>query len=495
VNVDNRVRRVWGRRINSPLLSQQPQQQIDLGHIIDLTGHTLGNRLMHRERAMRLGKDQRRVIPRGSLGQLADRPADFDLLKVIAQADEGRLSHLIAVRARRMSVSPFAFFRGMPLLMTQDLAREPHSGLLMQICGDCHLLNFGGFASPERNLLFGINDFDETALGPFEWDIKRLITSVVIAAVDVGLGEQAGLEAVRELLSHYRSHLRHMMTLSPLQVWYESIDADDLLASTENNRIRKKRAKHLSGAYRRTTQSVLPKLTLQDELTGLRQFVDEPPLIWHPAQDEPFGRNVRGFFRRYRETLKSDRRILFDRYQLTDVALKVVGVGSVGTRCAVALFEDGDHQPLILQMKEARASVLAHVLPLRYRHEGQRVIQGQQLMQAASDIFLGFATSGVDKKYYYVRQLRDMKISANLDDMDAIYLLEYARSCGMALAHAHGKAGHPDVLTGYLGSNERFSALMVEYARQSAARNAQDYAVFMRAVDAGIIPLASEAVV
>lgn len=473
-------------------MDEQPTPAPVAASVIDLTTHQWAGQLLNRERAVALGKAQRQTASRRQVAELADRPADFDVMAVIEQSNVGRMSQLLPVRAKRMSVSPFTFFRGMPLLMAQDLSREPNSGLHLQICGDCHVLNFGGFASPERNLLFGINDFDETVIGPFEWDLKRLAASIVIAAQDVGLTEQEGRDAVRVMMTHYREHLRHMMTLSPLQVWYECIDADDLLASTENNQIRKKREKNLSQAYQRTTASVLPKLTERDATTGQRCLVDEPPLMWHPTANEPFAQQATAFFGRYRGSLKHDRQVLFDRYRLTDVALKVVGVGSVGTRCAVALFEDGDHDPLILQMKEARPSVLAAYLPTQYTHQGQRVVQGQQMLQAASDIFLGWATAGREKHHYFVRQLRDMKVSVDLDDMDAVYLQEYARSCGMALAHAHGKSGNAEVLSGYLGNSSRLADFMMDYACAYAQRNAADYAQYSAAIADGRVEVAGD---
>lgn len=464
-------------------------------HSLDLTRHQHKAKLLNREQGFELGKTQRKAIPRSQLAQLSTRPDGVTALSLYDWSNQGRLENLKTVRAKRMSVSAFAYFRGMPSLMLYDLAWESqHSGIFQQICGDCHLLNFGGFASPERNLLFGMNDFDETLCAPFEWDLKRLATSFVIAAREIKEADKVGLKAVQVMFDAYRQHLLVMMDLSPLQIWYEKIDAQDLIKNTENNAIRKKRQKNIASARQSNTKSVLPKLTEKDPITGQRLFVDEPPLLRHPVNGEPFAKNSVAFFNRYRDSLKYDRQVLFDRYQLTDVALKVVGVGSVGTRSAIALFEDGDREPLILQMKEANPSILNPLLITQAKHEGERVIHGQQLMQAASDIFLGFASYGQQKQQFYVRQLRDMKVSVDLEEMDDIYLYEYAESCGMALAHAHGKAGNADVLMGYLGEGQVMIDVLQTYALSYANRNAEDYAEFMQSVERGEIELAGDEV-
>lgn len=462
---------------------------------IDLTSHQYKNKLLNQEQGFELGKAQRKIISRSELSQLSERPKGVDALTIYHWSNQGRVDILKPVRAKRMSVSPFAYFRGMPSLMLYDLVWEKsHSGLMQQICGDCHLLNFGGFASPERNLLFGINDFDETLVAPFEWDLKRLATSFIIAASEIKLGEKVGLKAIEVMLNAYRQHLQHFRTLSPLQTWYEKVDAAVLLQHTEDQKIRKKREKQLATAHRRTSASVLPKLTDYDAETGHRCFIDEPPLLRHPVKGEVFAKNSKAFFKRYRDSLKSDRQVLFDRYRCTDIALKVVGVGSVGTRAAIALFEDADREPLILQMKEANPSILSPLFLEKAKHEGERVISGQQLMQAANDIFLGFASYSQEHQQFYVRQLRDMKVSIDLEDMDDVYLYEYADSCGLALAHAHAKAGNADVLMGYLGEGKQIVKVIQEYAVQYAERNAADYAQFLQEIENGKIDVAGDEV-
>lgn len=421
---------------------------------------------------------------------MSERPKGTTALTIYDWSNQGRLEQLKPIRAKRMSISPFTFYRGMPSLMLFDQAREQHhSGLFQQICGDCHLSNFGGFASPERNLLFGINDFDETLVAPFEWDLKRLATSFLIAARDIDLADKVGLKAIKTMLNSYRQHLLENTELSPLQVWYDKVDASTLLENTECRKLRKKREKHLDSAQKRNAYSVLPKLTQQDKETGFRYFVDDLPLLWHPNVDEPFSQSVDTFFKQYRDSLKYDRQVLFDRYQRSDVALKVVGVGSVGTRSAIALFQDADREPLILQMKEANPSILSPLFLEKVQHEGERVVHGQQLMQAASDIFLGFSTL---EQHFHVRQLRDMKISVDLADMDDEYFYEYAESCGLALAHAHAKSGNADVLMGYLGEGNTIVNVLQEYAVQSAERNLNDYQQFMNAIADAKIQIAGD---
>ena len=457
---------------------------------IDLTRHSYRGKLLTKTEGFKLGKAQRQKVSREQLSQLSQRPKGLTALNIYDWSNQGRLEKLKPIRAKRMSVSPFTFYRGMPSQMLFDQAWEQHhSGLFQQICGDCHLSNFGGFASPERNLLFGINDFDETLVAPFEWDLKRLATSFLIAAQDVGLGNRVGLKAIKTMLNSYRQQLLENMELSPLQVWYEKVDASTLLENTECRKLRKKRARHLDSAQKRNAHSVLPKLTQQDKETGFRHFIDDEPLLWHPKSNEPFSKNVDEFFRQYRDSLKYDRQVLFDRYQRTDVAFKVVGVGSVGTRSAIALFQDADREPLILQMKEASPSILSPLFPEKVKHEGERVVHGQQLMQAASDIFLGYSTLG---QHFHVRQLRDMKISVDLTDMDDEYFHEYAESCGLALAHAHAKAGNADVLMGYLGEGNTMVEVLQEYATQSMERNLNDYQHFMNEIADGRIQIAGD---
>jgi len=458
---------------------------------IDLTRHSYKGKLLSKSDGFKLGKLQRKKVPREQLSKLSKRPKGTTALTIYDWSNQGRLEKLKPIRAKRMSISPFTFYRGMASLMLFDQAWEQvNSGLFQQICGDCHLNNFGGFASPERNLLFGINDFDETLVAPFEWDIKRLATSFVIAARDIKLADKVGLKAIKIMLNSYRQQLLESAKLSPLQVWYEKIDAMTLLENTERRKLREKCEKNLDLEQKKTVYSVLPKLTKQDQDTGLRHFVDAAPLLWHPSADEPFSQHVDVFFKQYRDSLKYDRQVLFDRYQCTDVALKVVGVGSVGTRSAVALFQDADREPLILQVKEAKPSILSPLFIEKVNHEGERVVHGQQLIQAASDIFLGF--SSISNQDFYIRQLRDMKITFDLNGMDDEYFYEYAEGCGLALAHAHAKSGNADVLTGYIGASNTIIDVLQTYAEEYAERNLKDYQQFMNEIADGKIQVAGD---
>lgn len=473
---------------------------------IDLTRHRQHGKLLTQADSLALGKAQRKVTPRKQLAQLAKRPEGVDALNLYHWSNQGRLDFLLPVRAKRMSVSPFTFFRGMPALMLYDQAWESaqhgNSGLYQQVCGDCHLSNFGGFASPERNLLFGLNDFDETLLAPFEWDLKRLVTSIMVAATTPTLeraayGDSVGLQAIQVLLDSYRSGLTQHQALAPIQVWYEKVDATQLLAATNDQTLRAERQAEIDKAKNNTTAKLLPKMTDQDARTRLRHFKDEPPIQQHPKRGQPFSQGLSQFFAHYRDSLKFDRQVLFDRYQLSDVSLKVVGVGSVGNTAAVALFEDADHEPLILQMKQAKPSILAPLLPRdsQLASQGERVVRGQQLMQAASDIFLGFASlSKPVAQDFYVRQLRDMKYSADIDAMDRTHFYAYVASCGLALAHAHAKAGNADAVLSYMGGGTAIVSALQAYAVAAAARNLQDYQQFNQAIAEGLIEVADASV-
>ncbi|MFB2537689.1 MULTISPECIES: DUF2252 domain-containing protein [unclassified Acinetobacter] len=471
-------------------------QQLWQEHSIDMTRHRINGRLLNQSEGMQIGKAQRQHTPRRALANISQRPKNIDALSIYHWSNQGRLAHLLPVRAKRMSVSPFTYFRGMPSLMLFDQAWEGHhSGLFQQICGDCHLTNFGGFASPERNMLFGINDFDESIVAPFEWDIKRLASSIMVASPLLGLGEKVGLKAIEILLDTYRAGLLHHQKLSPLEVWYDKVDATKILAHTDDKKLRATRKRELDKARFNTSDKVLPKLTKTDPVTGFRQFKDEPPLQLHPENGQPFYQDVELFFEQYRNSLKFDRQVLFDRYALRDVALRVVGVGSVGTPAAVALFKDADHEPLILQMKAAYPSVLSPLIKTEHSHQGERVIRGQQLMQAASDIFLGFSQlTKPQTQDFYVRQLRDMKFSADLSTMDTEHFYEYIESCGLALAHAHAKAGNADIVLGYLGQGTSIVNIMQDYATQTAERNLQDYTQFMNEINTGKITVAGDEV-
>ena len=386
-----------------------------------------------------------------------------------------------------MSQSPFAFFRGSAIVQAHDLSESPASGPAVQLCGDCHVLNFGGFATPERNLIFDINDFDETFPGPWEWDLKRLTTSLVLAARDRSFSKAVARDAALAAAASYREKIAEYAQLSALELWYSRVSFADLADFFDRN------AEVLGTlptvekyAQRRTSESVFPKLTTLE--SGRRKIVEDPPLIFHfeehIAEAEA---SIHEFFQRYRSSLFADRQLLIDRYQLEDIAVKVVGVGSVGTRCAIALFiSDGIH-PLFLQIKEARRSVLEPAAgESRFTHQGERVLHGQRLMQAASDIFLGWAQTAGSRDYY-VRQLRDMKVSVNLERFRSSTLIDYGGVCGWALARAHAKGGNAATLAGYLGRKDTFDRALADYAVAYADQVERDYEEFMTAIRTGRI--------
>ena len=441
-----------------------------------------------REQRYEQGRALRATCPRSSHETCAKRGDGFDALALIEQSNDARIPGLIPVRYQRMAQSPFTFFRGCAIVQARDLAATPVSGPVVQLCGDCHIANFGGFATPERNLVFDINDFDETFPGPWEWDVKRLATSLVLAARDLGFSKSVAREAAIEAAAAYRIRTAEYARLTTLDVWYRQIDFEDIADFFKRNA-------DVSGdlgavekyARERTSETVFPKLaTIQD---GRPTIVDDPPLIYHfhehVAEAEAV---ITELFRRYRHSLSDDRRRLFDRYRLADIAIKVVGIGSVGTRCAVALFMSDSTDPLFLQIKEARRSVLDSPADpeRRYKHQGERVVNGQRLMQAASDIFLGW-TELPDAHEYYVRQLRDMKVSVDFSQFERLTLVDYGTICGWALARAHAKAGDPATIAGYLGRRDNFDLAIARYAAAYADQVERDFAEFTAAIHAGRI--------
>jgi uncharacterized protein (DUF2252 family) len=440
------------------------------------------------------GRQMRERTPRKSLEQLGDDPRDA--LAVLAASNEGRLPSLIPIRHQRMLKSPFAFYRGAAALMAHDLARLPHSGIFVQLCGDAHLANFGLFASPERRLLFGVNDFDETLPGPFDWDLRRLASSFAIAARERGYAARHQRRVVATLCATFREKIRAAMRMDTLDAWYRQVTADQVVGLAPTSGERDKERAVVDKARRDTSREWLHEGT--ETVKGRLRIREAPPLTYHYAATSPrdaakFDASVRQSFADYRLTLPDDRRVLFDRYRLIDIAVRVVGVGSVGTRCLVALFVADGEDPLFLQIKEARASVLESYLPASgYGNHGERVVCGQQLLQSASDIFLGWSRSASSGSDFYVRQLRDMKGSFDIDDFSIEELDIYARACGMALACSMSKAGDPAMIAGYIGKSDALDEAMQRFALAYADRNEADYATFKAAVRSGKILVATE---
>lgn len=440
-----------------------------------------------RSRAERIssGKRLRDQVPRRTHAQWQPPAHRRDPIEILEASNQGRLPELIPIRYGRMLRSPFTFLRGSAALMAYDLASTPNISVQVQACGDCHLLNFGLFATPERNLVFDINDFDETLPAPWEWDLKRLAVSFVVAGRDNQLSDQDAQAAAIACVRSYREHLRDYSQMSPLEVWYNRLDVETIIAMAPNAKAKKFREELANKARQRVIEHLFPKIT--GLVGGRHRFVEQPPLIFHPPAEEDFEERVQEALEDYRQTLSVERRLLLDRYRLEDMALKVVGIGSVGTRCFIGLFFSEDNHPLILQIKEACCSVLEpYTKKSLFDNQGERVVMGQRLMQSSSDIFLGW-TRGRRGYDFYVRQLRDMKMSVPIEGFSAEKLSQYAEYCGWTLARAHAKSGDAATISGYLGKGDQFDQAMGEFALAYADQTERDHAALVSAVKTGRI--------
>lgn len=440
------------------------------------------------EARLAAGKALRDQVMRQSHGKWKRDKNRVDPLEILQRSDKGRIERLLPIRYGRMLQSPFTFFRGSAAVMAADLEKTPATGLRVQACGDCHLLNFGGFATPERNILFDINDFDETLPAPWEWDVKRLVTSFVLAARSNGLSDDDGRDAAIACARAYRKRLRMYAEMSPLDVWYARITAEDIIDLAKDQRVKDRIKERIAKATDQNS-SELAYPQLAGMVGGQIRINDAPPLIYHP--EEWNADDIRSYIEEsvqdYRKTLSDDRRELLDRYRVVDGAIKVVGIGSVGTMCTVILMMSAANEPLFLQFKEARASVLEpYAGKSLYAHHGQRVVMGQRLTQPASDVFLGWVT-GKAGRIGYVRQLRDAKIKPMVEVMDTDLLTQYAKACGWVLARAHAKSGDPLMISGYLGTQDNFDEAMGGFAIGYADQAERDHAALKAAVRAGKI--------
>jgi uncharacterized protein (DUF2252 family) len=435
------------------------------------------------------GRAARRVVPRSGHAGWAtapDRPDPVDLLETQAR---DRLADLLPIRYARMTASPFAFMRGAAIVMANDLASTPRTGIRVQLCGDAHLLNFGAYASPERALLFDVNDFDETLPGPWEWDVKRLATSVVVAGRDNGFDAADCRRAAQASVASYRRRMAEFSEMGELKVWYSRVGEEEVRGLLSG--ARKKTAKRLDKAVRkargRDSLQALSRLTRV--VDGRRIISDDPPLLVRIPEGDEIRVQINAILESFKRTLQDDRRHLLDRYRFVDTARKVVGAGSVGTRAYVVLLEGRDEgDPLFLQVKEAGPSVLEGYVPSSaYEHHGHRVVAGQRLMQAASDIFLGWFR-GREGRDFYWRQLRDMKGSADVEGMSPDELVLYAGLCGWALARAHARSGDRAQIAGYLGKSERFDGAIANFAESYADQTERDHAALCAAVKSGKVP-------
>jgi uncharacterized protein (DUF2252 family) len=449
------------------------------------------------------GRAARERVPRQSHAGWEPAADRFDPVALLEQQNVTREPDLVPVRHGRMMVSPFTFYRGAAKIMAADLAQTPNAGLTVQLCGDAHLSNFGAFGSPERNLLFDLNDFDETLPGPFEYDLKRLAASITIAGRNNGFSRSEVRAATTASVEAYRNGMARFALMSTMDVWYAHISEQDIVAATDEaaltaapgeGRLMRRRIRAAAAkAHTRDSMQALSKLA--ERVDGRYRILSQPPIIV-PIRDvqEAFGLDagvieqvLHDQFRAYRATLQDDRKHLLERFELLDVARKVVGVGSVGTRAYILLLQGRDSgDPLFLQVKEATASVLEDHLPKsRYHQPGERVVQGQRLIQAVSDIFLGWTKGIEDNRYLYWRQLRDMKGSADVETLSASGLLLYARLCGFTLARAHARSGDSVVLSAYLGKKDGFDKAITDFATRYADQNERDYEQFTAAIESG----------
>ena len=454
------------------------------------------------------GKEARNRTPPSSHAGWMPTSDRSDPVALLEDQNRTREPDLVPVRHGRMLVSPFSFYRGTAKIMATDLAGTPAAGLQVQLCGDAHLSNFGLFASPERRLLFDLNDFDETLPGPFEYDVKRLAASFTIAARNNGFTKADTRAATLASVAAYREAMASFAAMGTLEIWYAHLDEDELLQGIRSaaaaSKTKKQGAKRRAKAARRAEKAVakahtrhsLQALSKLGELVdGQYQIVSQPPIVVPARELEPtYGlsreemeRVIREQFRAYRATLRDDQRQLLERFQFVDMARKVVGVGSVGTRAFIVLLQGRDQQdPLFLQVKEATASVLEDYLPKsRYRQHGERVVYGQRMMQAASDIFLGWTKGADANRHYYWPQLRDMKGSAEVEAMVPLGLNFYAGICGWTLARAHARSGDPVAIAEYLGEDDQFDRSITDFAQRYADQNELDYQAFAEAVRSG----------
>ena len=446
--------------------------------------------LRTRSERRQAGEAHRREIPLESHAEIPPLGERADPIELLTDQDRSRLADLVPIRHGRMSASAFTFYRGAAAVMASDLSKLPRTTLGVQLCGDAHLSNFGVFNGPDRRLVFDLNDFDETLPGPFEWDVKRLAASVAVAARNNQVSDRKAELAARAAVTGYRRVLNEIAGLDPLAVHYYRIEFEAIMAQLDR-KARERTAAAAAKASKRNSLRAFDRLT--EVVDGQRRIVDDPPLVTRfDVSDDTTRDAAAAFFRQYLETLPLARRRVLERYRLVDVASKVVGVGSVGTRCLIVLLTTGDDEPLFLQFKEAAASVLEpHLGTSAFSQSGERVVQGQRLIQSAGDVFLGWAqydsaAAGRVVDFYF-RQLWDGKGSADVDAMGGNRLRLYAEVCGAALALAHGRTGDAATIAGYLGDDETFDHAIGEFAMTYVDVNERDHAAHVAAIDSGRI--------
>jgi uncharacterized protein (DUF2252 family) len=438
------------------------------------------------------GQALRKLVPRSTHAHWTPQPTRRDPVDILVESGRHRIAKLLPIRYDRMQASPFAFFRGAAAIMAADLADTPMTGLWVQACGDCHLANFGTFASPEGTPVFDVNDFDETLPAPFEWDIKRLASSFAVDAQSRDLGDKAARNLAGTAVLAYRRHMNELARLAPLASWRSRVDVTEVLDGIPDAKLRDRELTRLHTATE-AGHAGYPKLI--ERTKGQWRIKEKPPLIFPLSgqRDDTHEIVARTAFESYMLSLPEERRILLDRYELVDVAFKVVGVGSVGTFCAIGLFATRDDQTLLLQLKEAQTSVLAPFAgPSVYSSQGQRVVVGQRIMQTVPDLFLGWTQDRGDDQQCYIRQLKDSRLALIGADLAEGALPYHAMLCGVTLARAHARSGDPARIAGYIGTGTAFDSAIAAFALAYAAQNRADWRLFQEAIKAGQIDARGE---
>lgn len=428
------------------------------------------------------GRALRKSVPRSAHASWAPSTRRRDPVEIILDSSRHRIASLLPIRYERMRASPFTFFRGAAAIMAADLADTPMTDLWVQACGDCHLANFGTFASPEGTPVFDVNDFDETLLAPFEWDVKRLAASFAVNAMTLNLGNKAARHLAGTVVLSYRMHLQELACQAPLVAWQSRVDVVNVTNGISDEKLRTRELKRLATA---TEAGHKGYPSLVEKISGTWRIKDKPPLIFRLSgqRDDTHEVVARTAFASYKPSLPEERRILLDRYELVDVAFKVVGIGSVGTFCAIGLFVTRDDQILLLQLKEAQTSVLAPFAgPSVYRNQAERVVVGQRIMQAVPDLFLGWTEQPGDDQQCYVRQLKDSRLALIGADLAEGALPYHATLCGVTLARAHARSGDGARICGYLGTGTAFDAAITSFALAYAEQTEADWRLFVAAI-------------
>jgi uncharacterized protein (DUF2252 family) len=454
--------------------------------------HHFESKLPPLEARRAAGKELRIRVPRESHAGWQPGNNRQDPIEILIASNKGRLPDLVPIRHARMLTSPFAFLRGSAAVMASDLSLTQTAGLRVQACGDCHLMNFGAFGTPERQMNFSINDFDETLPAPWEWDLKRLATSFVVAGRYINLKEREARAAAQSAVRSYRRRMDSFAEMGAFDLWYHRVDIQELLAALPEAAERRLAARIEKVRARSVAEHDFPKLAESDGVHC--KIKHAPPLILQLPTNERAGAhiNIVQALKAYRETLADHHRVLLDRFRLQDFAVKVVGVGSVGTECYIALLMAADNDPLFLQVKQANASVLEQYAGRsHYSNHGERVVKGQRLMQSSSDIMLGWTAGKVRGLHYYVRQLHDMKISPVVETMEPETLNVYGKLCGWTLARAHARSGDAAMISGYLGNSDEFDQAIVSFATAYADQTESDYELMREAARAGRLEVGS----